>query len=166
MHALPFFVAQFLWFLCAWSLIAWFVVWPRTREWAAADRLSLWIAPQMFRVLGVGLLVENLSPGMPSSFSQATAAGDTLTASLGVLAFIGLRRGWSSARGFVWACTIVGVSDLLFAFPHAAHTGAIAHLSAQWYVPVFAGPIMVVAHAGALATLLATRSSSLRKEPT
>ena len=31
-------------------------------------------------------------------------------------------------------------------FPHAAATGAISHLAAQWYVPVFAGPPLVVCH--------------------
>ena len=40
---------------------------------------------------------------------------------------------------------------------HAAATGAIDHLAAQWYVPVFAGPIMVVAHIACIVTLLQTK---------
>jgi hypothetical protein len=54
------FILQFLWFLFAWSLIALHPV-----PWSAAlspdARLCAWVAPEMFRVLGVGLLVPGLS---------------------------------------------------------------------------------------------------------
>jgi hypothetical protein len=43
------------------------------------------------------------------------------------------------------------------AFPHAARTGAIGHLATQWYVPVFAGPVMVVSHVACIVTLLQSR---------
>jgi hypothetical protein len=108
----------------------------------------------MFRVLGLGLLVPNLSPGMPRGFAFATAAGDSLTAVLALLAFAGLRLGWPRARALVWACTVVGALDLLVAFPHAIHSQVMPHLAAQWYVPVFAGPIMIVSHVACLAELL------------
>ena len=150
---------QFLWFLLAWSLVAWFVVWPWTARLAPDARLGAWVAPEMFRVLGVGLLVPNLSPGMPAEFAASTAAGDSLTALLAALAFTGLHRGWRSARALAWACTIVGSLDLLIAFPHAAHTGAIAHMAAQWYVPVFAGPILVICHVACWILLLRGRSA-------
>lgn len=143
---LAIFVLQFLWFLLAGSLIAYFVLWPRSATLPPDARLSVWIAPEMFRVLGVGLLVPNLSPGMPSEFAIPTAAADSLTAVLAASAFVALRRGWAAGRGLAWACTVVGSLDLLFAFPHAASTGAISHLATQWYVPVFAGPPLVICH--------------------
>jgi len=99
----------------------------------------------------------NLSPGISPGFAVATAAGDLLTAALALLAFIGLCRGWGIARRLTWAYTVVGLADLLVALPHAAHTGAVAHLAAQWYVPVLAGPLMVVAHGACLTTLLRSR---------
>jgi len=151
------FVSQFLWFLLAWSLIAYFVVWPWSARLSPREQLSVWIAPEMFRVLGVGLLVSNLSPGMPAEFARSTAAGDSLTALLAALAFVGLRKGWSAARGLAWACTLVGSVDLLIAFPHAAATGAIRHMAAQWYVPVFVGPILVICHIACLILLLRDR---------
>jgi hypothetical protein len=114
----------------------------------------------MFRVLGAGLLVPNLSPGMPAEFAIATAAGDSLTAVLAASAFVGLRRGWSAARGLAWACTLVGSLDLVIAFPHAAATGAISHMAAQWYVPVFAGPPLVICHVACLILLVRGRSST------
>jgi hypothetical protein len=151
------FVLQFLWFLFAWSMIACFFVWPWSAQLSPDARLSAWIAPEMFRVLGVGLLVPNLSPGMPSEFALSTAAADSLTAVLAALAFIGLRRGWRQARALAWACTGVGTADLLVAFPHAAATGAISHLAAQWYVPVFAGPPLVICHVACFILLLRGR---------
>jgi hypothetical protein len=151
------FVLQFLWFLFAWSLITYFFLWPLSGRLSPTSRLSVWVAPEMFRVLGVGLLVPNLSPGMPAEFAVSTAAGDSLTALLAALAFIGLRKGWPVARGLAWACTVVGSLDLLIAFPHAAATGAISHMAAQWYVPVFAGPPLVISHVACLILLLDRR---------
>ena len=158
MPLVPLFAGQFLWFFFAWSLLAIFVVWPWTTRLSTNDALAVWIAPEMFRVLGVGLLVEPLSPGMPLAFSGLTAAADATTSILAAAAFVALRTEARAARGLVWACTVVGVSDLLVAFPHAVHTGAIDHLATQWYVPVFAGPVMAVAHLGCLRTLWGARS--------
>jgi hypothetical protein len=151
------FVLQLSWFVLVWSVIARLVVWPWSLRLAPDERLALWVAPQMFRVLGVGLLVPNVSPGMPAEFAVATAIGDGVTASLALLAFVGVRRGAPSGRALAWACMIVGAADLLFAFPHAIRAGAIAHLAAQWYVPVFAGPVMIVSHVAGIATLVGTR---------
>ena len=159
MEPLVLFVLQFFWFLFAWSLIAHFVLWPWSARLAPDARLSVWVAPEMFRVLGVGLLVPNLSPGMPIEFAASTAAGDSLTALLAALAFTGLRQGWASARGLAWACTIVGSIDILIAFPHAASTGAISHMAAQWYVPVFVGPLMVIGHVACFILLIRDRSA-------
>ena len=160
MEPLVVFVLQCLWFLFAWSLIVYFVVWPWSARFSPDARLSAWVAPEMFRVLGLGLLVPNLSPGMPSEFAFATAAGDSLTAVLAALAFIGLRRGWRRARVLTWACTVVGTLDVLIAFPHAAATGAISHMAAQWYVPVFAGPPLVICHVACFILLVRGRGSS------
>jgi hypothetical protein len=153
------FIVQFLWFLFAWSLITYFVLWPWSATLSPDARLSAFVAPQMFRVLGLGLLVPNLSPGMPAEFAISTATGDSLTALLAASAFLSLRRGWSGARGLAWACTLLGLLDLLIAFPHAASTGAISHMAAQWYVPVFAGPPLVISHVACI-VLLVRRGST------
>lgn len=157
MEPIVLFVLQFLWFLLAWSLITYFLLWPWSARLSPDARLSVWVAPEMFRVLGVGLLVPNLSPGMPAEFAISTAAGDSSTAVLAASAFLGLRRGWRWARSLAWACTLVGFMDVLIAFPHAASTGAIAHLATQWYVPVFAGPPLVICHVVCFILLLRGR---------
>lgn len=166
MEALPIFVLQLGWFLLVWSAIARFVVWPWSQGLSPAAAVCVWVAPEMFRVLGLGLLVPSLSPGMPREFAVATAIGDSITATLALSAFVGLLRGWRSARGLAWACTLVGLVDLGVAFPHAMRTGAIAHLAAQWYVPVFAGPPMVVAHVACLIALWRTRGRAPRASAT
>jgi hypothetical protein len=94
---------------------------------------------------------------MPSEFASSTATGDSLTACLAALSFVGLQRGWSWARGLAWACTAVGALDILVAFPHAARTGAISHLAAQWYVPVFGGPFLVLCHVACFILLVGAR---------
>lgn len=164
MQTLPVFVVQFGWFLCVWAAVVRFVVWPLSLRLPETRRLALWVAPQMFRVLGLGLLVPNLAPGLSPTFARATALGDSLTAILALGAFLGLMEGWRSGRTLAWACTIVGMADLLVALPHAAHVGAAAHLTAQWYVPVLAVPLMLVAHGACLATLLGARSSPTNAE--
>ncbi|MBM4383519.1 MAG: hypothetical protein FJ091_09140 [Deltaproteobacteria bacterium] len=158
MPPIAFFVLQFLWFLFAWSLLTYFLLWPLSAGLSPNARLSLFIAPEMFRVLGVGLLVPNLSPGMPLEFAVPTALADSLTALLAAAAFVALRRDWRGARGLAWACTVIGTADLLVAFPHAASIGAIEHMAAQWYVPVFAGAPLVVCHVACWILLLRGRS--------
>ena len=95
---------------------------------------------------------------MPGEFAFSTAAGDSLTAVLAALAFWDY-GGVGAGPGLAWACTWVGLLDLLIAFPHAASTGAISHMAAQWYVPVFAGPPLVISHVACI-VLLVRRGST------
>ena len=53
---------------------------------------------------------------------------------------------------------VVGTIDILIAFPHAAATGAISHMAAQWYVPVFVGPPIVIGHVACFILLMRGRS--------
>lgn len=153
----PLFAAQFLWFLCAWTVIAIVLVIPRLRRMAPTEALAITIAPQLFRVLGVGLLVPALAPGMPWSFALPTALGDAATAILAIFAMFALHNRWPSARTAAWTCNLVGAADLLLALPHAAAVRASAHLAAQWYVPVLVVPLMIVSHTLSVRELLRRR---------
>jgi hypothetical protein len=153
----PIFVAQLLWFTLCWLAIALLVIAPRVRALPPDEQVSLWIAPEMFRVLGLGLLVRTISPGMPDDFAIATAIGDATTSVLSFAAFVALRKQAPVGRSLAWVASVVGIADLLVAFPHAMHAGAIEHLHAQYYVPVFAGPIMITAHVMTVTTLVKTR---------
>jgi hypothetical protein len=108
----------------------------------------------MFRVLGLGLLVPNLSPGMPASFAATTAVGDAITALLALTAFVALRRRARVGFGLAWACTLVGSLDGVLAVSQALRLGVADHLAGQWYVPALGVPLMGVAHVGCIAALL------------
>ena len=49
------------------------------------------------------------------------------------------------------------LGDLLIAFSIAPFIGVTDHLAAQWYIPTFIGPFMIVAHVACLSTLLSRR---------
>lgn len=157
MDPLPLFVGQFLWFLVVWSVVATMLVAPLLGEDDVEGRLTVWLTPQLFRVLGTGLLVERLAPDMPRAFAVPTAGGDTLTAGLALLALVALHVRSRHARALAWACTIVGSVDVTIALAHAAHIEAARYLAAQWYVAAVMVPLMVVSHVMAVRTLLASR---------
>ena len=150
----PIFIAQFLWFLVAWTTIAIVFVRPVLRRLPADRALAFCILPQLFRAMGLGLLVEQLSPGMPKAFATQTAIGDSITSVLALLTLVALQSGWPSARRLAWACTVVGAADLAIAFPHAALIGAAQYMHTQWYVPTVGVPLMIVAHTLAARNLL------------
>jgi hypothetical protein len=154
MNPAPLFVLQFLWFLTSWAVLAELFVAPKLRGYATNDALAICIAPQIFRVLGVGLLVPSLSPGMPWSFAIPTAIGDSLTALLALISVVALRQRWQPARKVAWACNLVGGADLVIALPHAATIGTAQFLAAQWYVPALGVPLMIVSHVMAFRILL------------
>ena len=152
------FAVQFLWFVAVWAAIAKLFVLPMTESLEQNDKLSVWLAPQLFRVLGVGLLVENLSPSLPLSFALPTAIGDCLTAFLALISIIALRQRWTSARKFALVCSVIGSLDLAIALPHAAFIQAAKFLTVQWYVPALVVPLMIVSHFMTFRTLFRHRS--------
>jgi hypothetical protein len=155
MNPLPLFALQLVWFLVAWTAVFALFVAPKLRDLDADDALAICIAPQLFRVLGVGLLVPNLAPGLPHEFALPTAIGDSLTAVLALVAVVALKQRWGVARKVAWACNVVGAADLAIALPHAAAIGAAQYLHTQWYVPVLVVPLMVVSHVAAFRILRA-----------
>jgi hypothetical protein len=158
------FALQFVWFVIAWAVVAAFFVAPWVSRLHPDDALSVWLIPQLFRVLGVGLLVSNLAPEMPQSFAVPTALGDSLTAVLALTSVVALRRRWPGGRLLAWACSIVGVVDLAIALPHAARIEAARFLAAQWYVPALAVPLMIVSHLMTLRALLRNPLSAWQRD--
>jgi hypothetical protein len=146
MNSVYLFVIQFVWFLVVWTTIAELFVSPFVRRFEINDKLSIWLLPQLFRVLGVGLLVQNLAPDLPYSFALPTAIGDAITSVLALISIIALQKKWASARSIVLVCNVIGSLDLAIALPHAALIKAPDYLTAQWYVPAAVVPLMIVSH--------------------
>ncbi len=149
---------QLVWFTVAWATLARLAVWPWSQGLGPHRSIAVWVAPQMFRVLGLGLLVPSLSPGMPSAFAIPTAIGDSLTAALALAAFVALQRGSRSGFSLAWACTVVGAADALHAITQAARLGVAENLAAQWYVPALGMPLMGVSHVACIVALLRLRT--------
>ena len=158
MNILHLFGIQFLWFVLVWAAITNLFVVPKIKVLEQNEQLVVWLSPQLFRVLGLGLLVENLAPSLPLSFALPTAIGDCLTALLALISIIALRQRWAWARKLAWVCNILGSLDLAIALPHAAVIGAVKFLTVQWYVPAMVVPLMIVSHFMAFRVLFRPRS--------
>lgn len=157
MSPLGIFAFQFVWFLVAWTAVALLLVAPRLRGAEPDAAVAVWIAPHLFRVLGLGLLVPVLSPGMPAAFAVPTAMGDAITALLALLSLVSLQARWRHAWTLVWVFNVFGSADLAVSFVQAARLEAASHLAAQWYVPALGVPLMLVTHAMVFHTLLTRR---------
>lgn len=141
-----YFAFQLIWFLICWSVITALFIEPRLKGKDIYSRLSFWVTPHLFRVLGVGLLVQNLSPNMPKDFALSTAVGDSITAFLALISLIALHKKWQFSLVLVWIFNLVGSLDGIYAIVSAFRVNAHIYLQTQWYVPVFVGPIMIVSH--------------------
>ena len=155
------FVTQVAWFTLVFAVLARMVVWPWSARHDPSRRAALWIAPQMSRALGLGLLVPNLAPGMPAAMAVPTAIGDMTTAVLALAAFVTLYRKHPLGWWLGWACMVVGILDGVHALTTAARLQVAANLAAQWYVPAVNVPLMAVCHvAGVMALRQLPRSST------
>lgn len=161
MDPFPVFVLQFVWLLLVWATLAAIFVTPRLRG-ADVDRaLAVCLTPQLFRVLGAGLLVPRLAPDLPRAFALPTAIGDTATAALALVAIVALDRRARRARTLVWVCNVIGTCDVVVALAHAAHIGAARFLAAQWYVATVMVPLAIVSHVLVFRLLLGELTSSV-----
>jgi hypothetical protein len=155
MQTIQLLVLQFALSLAAYAAIGGWFVWPWLQRAPRRTALSILLLPQLFRHVGLNLVVPELvDPGLPAAFAHQTALGDTLAVSLAWAALISLRAGWSFATTAVWSFNIIGLADLLFNLASAARLGAAEHLGAAWYGPPFIVPLMLVVHILIFAVLL------------
>jgi hypothetical protein len=158
-------VLQFLLSLAAYAAIGGWFVWPWLRHRPQRTALSILLLPQLFRHVGVTLLVsEVVDPELSEAFARQTAIGDTLAVGLAWLALVSLRMGWSFAVAAVWLFNVVGLGDMLLNLVTAARSGVAGHLGAAWYGPAFIVPAMLVVHVLIFAVLV-RGSDTLRHPP-
>lgn len=148
-------VFQFALSLAAYAAIGGWFAWPWLREKPRRTALSVLLLPQLFRHVGVTLLVPQVvDPGLPEAFARQTALGDTLAVGLAWAALVSLRAGWRFAIAAVWVFNVVGLADMLLNLASAARLGAAEHLGAAWYGPAFVVPAMLVVHTLIFAVLV------------
>ena len=155
-------------FQCVLSLAGYFAIgWWFIRPWLQAKplrtALSILLLPQLFRHVGVSLLVtEIVDPTFPQAMARQTAIGDTLAALLAWVALISLRMGWRHAIAAVWIFNLVGLTDMLINLANGIRLQVADHLGAAWFGIAFVVPVMLVVHVLIFAFLLSPREDGSR----
>ncbi len=71
-----------------------------------------------FRYLGLSFMAkEQFYDGFPSEFLNTVGIWDMSTAILAIIAAVGIKGKWKLALPLVWLFNIVGMTDLVTAFP-------------------------------------------------
>ena len=114
--------------------------------------------------MGLAFLVPGIAlPGLPAIFAQSAGYGDTIAATLAVLAVISLL----SAAGVViaWIFSIWGSVNLLNAFCQANHAGLLPRqLGATYFILILVVPLLLITHGLAFRILLQHQNVSAVQE--
>ena len=155
------FAASLAFSLLAWGAVCLNYVWPRIRELPlhAAARPILHL--HLFRYIGLAFIVPGVvGPSLPAAFAAPAAYGDLVAMAL---AWVALMAGSSRySRIAIWAFSLCGFSDLLFAFYQATIGVGIetASLGAAWFLPTVIVPVLLWTHVLVFAMLLRTSRSA------
>lgn len=141
------FAVQVVLSTAAWCMIAWRFVIPALKGRRREDALAILITPQMFRHIGMTMLVPGVvATALPAEFSNSVAYGDLATAVLALLSFAALKAKWSWALWLVWLMNGVGTVDLVHNLVLGARLQVAGFLHAAWFVPAFGVPMMAISH--------------------
>jgi hypothetical protein len=161
---MPLLAFQGLASLAAYAAIGFWFVAPWLDAKPTRTALSLLVLPQLFRHIGVTLLVpEVVDPTFPAEMAQRTAAGDVLTAALAWGALLALRTGWRHAIPAVWVFNTVGLADMLMNLANGVRLQVADHLGSAWFGIAFVVPLMLTVHLLIFRTLLRSRGSDRRR---
>src|SRR4030095_1411333 len=156
-------VFQFVASLAAYAAIGWWFIRPWLEAKPKITALSILLLPQLFRHVGVTLLVtEVVDPTFPAAVARQTAIGDTMAALLAWTALVALRSGWRYALLAVWIFKLVGITDMILNLLHGVRFQLGESLGAAWLGIAFVVPAMLVVHVLIFAFLLRrqTRAAS------
>jgi hypothetical protein len=152
----------------AFSMIMWTIVarsiWPDLRLRTTSEALRPLLTLHGFRFIGLSFFVPGVvSPELPSAFARAAAYGDLLAAVLAVIALLLLPS--KAGIGVAWIFNIWGTVDILNAFYQAMHSGLQpGQLGADYYLPAFLVPLLLVTHGMIFRVLLPHANPSVVRE--
>jgi len=133
--------------LAAYAAVGWWFVRPWLLAKPVRTALSILLLPQLFRHVGISLLVtEIVDPTFPQAMARQTAIGDTIAALLAWVALISLRVGWRHAIAAVWVFNLVGLTDMLLNLSNGVRLQVADHLGAAWFGIAFVVPLMLAVH--------------------
>ena len=146
MHSVPIFWMQILVSLGIFSLVAAWYVWPQLTRLSRNSALTPLLFVQVFRYVGMTLLVEGMiDPGLTYDFLSRAAYGDLLAAALSLVSIFALRRDWRVAILLVWVANTWGFVDLLNGLRGVLQLNVPSFdLATFWYIYTFYAPFVIV----------------------
>lgn len=142
------------------TLITVWYVWPRlvTQELNSALAPLLWV--NVFRFVGMALLVDGMIDPRLSHGSQAVSAyGDLLAAVLALAAIYALRSNWRNAIPLVWVANVWGFVDLLNTLRSIISTNLGSyHLESFWWVFILLAPLVIISEVGIFILLIKAKA--------
>jgi len=154
------FAASVAFGLLAWGAVSLNYVWPRMREQPMQAAVRPILHLHLFRYIGLAFIVPGVvGPTLQSAFATPAAYGDLVAMAL---AWVALMMGSHRySRIAIWAFSLWGVADLLFAFYQGTTGVGIepASLGAAWFIPTVTVPLLLWTHVLVFASLLRTSRS-------
>lgn len=154
------FAASVAFGLLAWGAVCLNYVWPRIRGMPLHEAVRPILHLHLFRYIGLAFIVPGVvGPNLQAAFAAPAAYGDLVSMAL---AWVALMTGSSRySRIAIWAFSVWGFSDLLFAYYQGAIGVGIetASLGAAWFIPTVTVPLLLWTHVLTFAMLLRTSRS-------
>ena len=160
------FAASVTFGLLAWAAVCLTYVWPRMRDLPLHIAVRPILYLHLFRYVGLAFIVPGVvGPNLQAAFAVPAAYGDLVAMAL---AWVALMMGTNRYSHIaIWAFSVWGFSDLLFAFYQGTLGVGIepASLGAAWFIPTVAVPLLLWTHVLVFAMLLRTSWSASFRAP-
>src|SRR5258706_10836406 len=155
------FASSLFFCLLTWGAVFVHYIWPWMRELPLHSAVRPILHLHLFRYIGLAFIVPGVvGPNLQAAFAAPAAYGDLIAMAL---AWVALMTGSGRySRIAVWAFSVWGISDLLFAF-YQGTIGVViepASLGAAWFLPTVIVPFLLWTHVLVFAMLLRTSRSA------
>ena len=139
---------QLLLTLSVCILVTVWYVWPALIKLPLYSALIPLLFVQVFRYLGMTLLVPYMfDQRLPSDYLNASAYGDLLAAALALTSIFALRNKWRLAIPLVWVFSLWGFGDLLNGLRSVLQVNLPKfNLGTVWYIYTFYAPVVILSH--------------------
>lgn len=133
-------------FICILVMV-WYI-WPLLTKLPLNSALIALLFVQVFRYLGMTLLVPDMfDQRLPSEYLNASAYGDLLAAALALTSIFALRNKWRLAIPLVWVFSLWGFGDLLNGLRSVLQINLPKfNLGTIWYIYTFYAPAVILSH--------------------
>ena len=133
-------------FVCILAM-KWYI-WPALTKLSLNSALIALLFIQVFRYLGMTLLVPDMfDQRLPSEYIDASAYGDLLAATLAFVSVFALRNKWRLAIPLVWVFSLWGFGDLLNGLRSVLQVNLPKfNLGTIWYIYTFYAPAVILSH--------------------